>query len=699
MGKQILLACICVLLGVGLQAQQTDSLQLLKLKASLPTTYGTDKADLLNRIAARYIWAGMIKSDSGIRYAQVAFDEAQKLKYQRGIYIAANHLGNVLLQQSKPDEGIRWFRLSTKVAAEQKNDTLVALGYRGTGQALWYRGDFEEAIHTIDLSIRYFKQLGLKREISDATMTISSIYGNQGNYEKAFEIAQHALALSLELRDRANIVLSLVEIGKSYRNIGDHASALEYYRKAAAWNPWKIQWAYRHLSQCLGDLYSDLGRYDSAWHYYQESYSGNAGSKSTKLRVADYYLQRGKKDSAEAIYTDLYHTLKAGGERHIYMYAMLGLGKIYLDRKDFTRAKQFAHEALNLAEEKNARLNIRHACELLTALYDTLKQPTQSYYYYRQYVQTKEAILSDQFKGKLYEFRRIADDEKNLTRIQLLEQEKLINEQKLRGNQLFRNILLGGLALVAFLSLMVLGNISLKRKNEKLKNEKIRREFEHRTTELEMQALRAQMNPHFLFNCLSSINRFILKNEAEKASDYLTRFSRLIRLVLINSQKPLIVLEDEIEMLRLYLEMEQLRFKNAFDYSIIYNNDIEPSNIMLPPLLLQPFCENAIWHGLMHKEGHGQLSVAFSMRNNVLNCVITDNGIGRAKAAEIKSKSGEKIRSMGIQLTADRLALFNEDRSVQHYYRIEDITDDQGNISGTEVNIGIRYKEQLHETA
>ncbi len=145
--------------------------------------------------------------------------------------------------------------------------------------------------------------------------------------------------------------------------------------------------------------------------------------------------------------------------------------------------------------------------------------------------------------------------------------------------------------------------------------------------------------------------------------------------------------------------MEQLRFKNAFDYSIIYNNDIEPSNIMLPPLLLQPFCENAIWHGLMHKEGHGQLSVAFSMRNNVLNCVITDNGIGRAKAAEIKSKSGEKIRSMGIQLTADRLALFNEDRSVQHYYRIEDITDDQGNISGTEVNIGIRYKEQLHETA
>ncbi|WP_315818431.1 histidine kinase [Paraflavitalea speifideaquila] len=103
-----------------------------------------------------------------------------------------------------------------------------------------------------------------------------------------------------------------------------------------------------------------------------------------------------------------------------------------------------------------------------------------------------------------------------------------------------------------------------------------------------MQALRAQMNPHFIFNCLSSINRFILKNEPDKASDYLTRFSRLIRLVLINSQKPLIVLEDEIEMLRLYLEMEQLRFKNAFDYSIIFNNDIEPSNILLPHYCYSP---------------------------------------------------------------------------------------------------------------
>ena len=115
-----------------------------------------------------------------------------------------------------------------------------------------------------------------------------------------------------------------------------------------------------------------------------------------------------------------------------------------------------------------------------------------------------------------------------------------------------------------------------------------------------MQALRTQMNPHFIFNCLSSINKFILKNDTDAAADYLNRFSRLIRLGLINSQLSLIPLSDEVEMLSLYLNMERLRFNEAFTYKIIYKNTIEPETIYITPMLLQPFCENAIWYGLMH---------------------------------------------------------------------------------------------------
>ena len=179
------------------------------------------------------------------------------------------------------------------------------------------------------------------------------------------------------------------------------------------------------------------------------------------------------------------------------------------------------------------------------------------------------------------------------------------------------------------------------------------------------------MNPHFIFNCLSSINRFILKNETEAASNYLTKFSRLIRTVLTNSKKPFISLEDELEMLRLYLEMEKLRFKDSFDYSITFINAIDDGNVFLPPLLLQPFAENAIWHGLMHKEGQGKLEFELSIDDRVLTCAISDNGIGRIKAAALRSKSAEKQKSLGLQITKERLALLNEEFAHETFFHID----------------------------
>jgi LytS/YehU family sensor histidine kinase len=214
-----------------------------------------------------------------------------------------------------------------------------------------------------------------------------------------------------------------------------------------------------------------------------------------------------------------------------------------------------------------------------------------------------------------------------------------------------------------------------------------------------VQALRAQMNPHFIFNCLSSINRFILKNETEAASDYLTKFSRLIRMVLANSNKPFISLEDELDMLKLYLDMERLRFKNTFDYSLNLTNSIDTGNVFIPPMLLQPFAENAIWHGLMHKQGPGKLEIALSLEDKILTCIISDNGVGRSKAAIYKSKSVEKQKSMGMQMTKDRLALLNHDIHEDTFLNVEDITDQDGNVSGTRVILKMNYKNLMEACA
>jgi LytS/YehU family sensor histidine kinase len=259
--------------------------------------------------------------------------------------------------------------------------------------------------------------------------------------------------------------------------------------------------------------------------------------------------------------------------------------------------------------------------------------------------------------------------------------------------------------------LYIFRQINLKRKNEKLRQEQKEQEWklkelksenkhielQKQSAELEMQALRAQMNPHFIFNCLSSINRFILKNEGKTASNYLTRFSRLMRMVLMNSQKSLISLDDELQMLEIYLEMERLRFKDSFDYAITFLNVVESDNIFIPPLLLQPFCENAIWHGLMNKEGQGRLDIELSMEDNILNCVIRDNGVGREKAEELKSKTAEKEKSMGLKITTERLALLNKEKGIHTYYDIEDLKDENGNATGTKVILRISFKESIEE--
>lgn len=219
--------------------------------------------------------------------------------------------------------------------------------------------------------------------------------------------------------------------------------------------------------------------------------------------------------------------------------------------------------------------------------------------------------------------------------------------------------------------------------------ERLKSEFEKKLSNVEMSALRAQMSPHFIFNCLNSIDYYILKNETDKASDYLNRFSRLIRLILQNSRSNYVNLKDELEALRLYIEMESLRFHNRFDYSINLDSSIKLADLEVPPMLLQPYVENAIWHGLLHKKEHGLLELNMSLKENHLFCVIKDNGIGRKAAAVFRSKSATKQKSMGTQITEDRISLINRLYDTNAAVEIIDLENNQGQASGTQVELTI----------
>ena len=202
-----------------------------------------------------------------------------------------------------------------------------------------------------------------------------------------------------------------------------------------------------------------------------------------------------------------------------------------------------------------------------------------------------------------------------------------------------------------------------------------------------MQALRAQMNPHFIFNSLNSINRFILQNNKAQASEYLTKFSKLVRMILQNSQASLISLEAELEALDLYLEMEALRFNYHFDYKITTSKDLDIEVLQVPPLILQPYVENAIWHGLMHKEEKGHLNIEVLEKDDQLYFSIEDNGVGRQKSKELASKTATKHKSMGLRITANRIAILQKNGSTESPVTIRDLVDSNGVAAGTEVII------------
>ena len=215
-------------------------------------------------------------------------------------------------------------------------------------------------------------------------------------------------------------------------------------------------------------------------------------------------------------------------------------------------------------------------------------------------------------------------------------------------------------------------------------------EFEQKLADTEMTALRAQMNPHFIFNCLNSIKLYTLDNDADKASDYLTKFSRLIRLVLENSRSELVPLQNELEALQLYIELEAMRFKQKVQFSIHVSPEIDQRYLCIPPLLLQPYVENAIWHGLMHKSEGGTVSVEVSQpQDNLLHIEITDDGVGRERAAELKSKSAGKHKSFGMQVTADRIRMINQLYNIQTQAQIVDLVDSFGEACGTRVVLEI----------
>jgi ligand-binding sensor domain-containing protein len=241
------------------------------------------------------------------------------------------------------------------------------------------------------------------------------------------------------------------------------------------------------------------------------------------------------------------------------------------------------------------------------------------------------------------------------------------------------------------ISVLVIGGIVYFVFNYASENKKQKEQLRRQIVESEQMALRAQMNPHFVFNALNSIQHFITMEDEMSANYYLSRFSKLIRRVLENSKHSYININEEIETLKLYLELEMLRFENKFEYEIKMDTDINDYDTEIPSMIIQPFLENAIWHGLMPKEGESKLTLHFEQSEEFVICTVRDNGVGRKAASKANENRSEDHKSTGIANTVKRLGLFSNGADESTLMQITDLEED-GKALGTLVTLKIPFK-------
>ena len=710
-----------------------DSIVIDSLHRQLPFLMDSARVDCLNTISEKSLsFYDSYNSDefkhsgdSIYKYASMAYKEAAALNYKYGkavsllnlvlSYSARSNFRDSAFQHAVKDSLFKKYTQQALALAKevQNNDLLGRVYYRGP--------DEEDRIGDYKKSITYYQKAGNEKMELEVTTALVWMYTEGIEDETAIDYADKCIQLAKKIVpvtawEHELVQWSYNNMADLYKTAGDYETALAYIKLSAQYGK-ATHGMKEDIHFC--ELYYLLGQYDSAFYYWQNwkkdydtYYFGHKAVGNTLL--GKIYIKKGEYDKAIDMFNLTLNGFKKNGKFESHMEfrlirPLLFIAEAYSAKKNYKTALNYANQGLGYAKQGNNRLSMIQGYELASRLHHHLHNNDSAYSFLYKYIILKDSLQNKQFIWRLNNYKKSAEDAKKESRIGFLNRDNQIKQQQLKQEATFRNFLIAVFIAIVFAGLYVFRNIHLKRKNERLKQDQNEQEWklkqlesenkhvelQKQAAELEMQALRAQMNPHFIFNCLSSINRFILKNETKIASNYLTRFSRLIRMVLINSQKPLVALADELQMLGLYLEMERLRFKNSFDYGITFLNAIDGDNFFIPPLLLQPFCENAIWHGLMPKEGHGRLDIVLSMQDNILNCTITDNGVGREKAEELNSKTAEKEKSMGLKITTERLALLNREKGLQTYYEIEDLKDENGNAAGTKVIVKISFKESV----
>lgn len=340
------------------------------------------------------------------------------------------------------------------------------------------------------------------------------------------------------------------------------------------------------------------------------------------------------------------------------MEAIQNLSKVYLRNNDQVEAAKALEESYQIAVQTGQTLEARDIVGKLAEVYQLMGEGNKSVVMYKSFLKDLEQVIKAD--STLQDLDLIALTEQ---KIKKLEEEQVLKDKLISKQNTINYALLGGIVFLGILMIFIYKSLRSIRRRNKI---------------IALQSLRKDMNPHFIFNSLNSINQFISQHDERTANQYLTKFSTLMRGVLEHSALDFILLSKEISLIENYLQLEYQRFKDKFTYTLHIDDAIDQDDVLIPNMIIQPHLENAVWHGLRYKDSLGLLKVTISKNNNSIQVTVEDNGIGRAESHKLKTAHQRERKSKGTDNITQRINLLNELYSLNIQCHTEDLVDSKG---------------------
>lgn len=603
-----------------------------------------------------------------------------KEKY-RNIQSLVNYYSN-----NNYNKALHYARMELKMAEQEPEQYSLAAAYQHMGYLLSYLEKQDSAIYFLRKGLEIASRDSTQR-YSDISSTLGSVYFEIGAHQKALTHYFDVIELYNQTENEAGKAKMYNHIANTYVEMGYFDKAEEYQKESLAYfEKMNNKPALIALYNNMGNLYGNQKAYDKAHIYFRKCLNISkelnhvAGQAVSLSNIGENYIRQNKYAIALDTLLIAEQLLLSNNSTYNLSGIKNSIGAAYLKLQNFNKAEQYLNEAKALAEKSQSKRQQRGIYKDLSELYESQNKFDKALSAFKNYSDIKDSLLTEEKAGQIANMRIKYETERI--------EEQLKTTEKEKENQRIILIIITMLIAIGLIaSYAIFRNYRLKQKSrfDQLSKQHL---------ELSLRFLRSQLNPHFIFNALSSIQSLIVDADYKTANKYLGKFGQLLRNILENSRNETIALSDEIEITKLYMELEQMRHANSFDFEFKVSENIDQQEIYIPPMIFQPFVENAILHGLATTKTGGLISIQIKLTAQCLVCEIYDNGMG-INSTLMNREIDKKHISRGVQIVKERLEKFQTNRNALYEVSMIDRTTIDAESKGTLVTIQMPFEERF----